>query len=282
MRLPNDQLAGTIASDPSHLDKREGRPSVKRPRPILLLTAFLICCASAHAADLSKIDRTIKKEPVYKNKPRYCLLVFGPEAKTTMWLVLDGDVLHVDSNGDGDLTQSGRAVTGETEQIRDNSDPAYPLQEVHNFSVGDATTGGTTYSKVEIRHTVLKKQFDAMAGFGKEMARLLKKDPGLTRLGIQVRRGKLRIQAVAYAADSREKAPIVHIDGPLTLRPFDVFGLVRGSKAFEFYAEVGTQGLGEDAFATLDYDEIPESAKPLLEIEFPGTSGKVSVSLGRC
>ena len=29
------------------------------------------------AADLSKIDRTIKKEPRYKGKPRYSLLLFG-------------------------------------------------------------------------------------------------------------------------------------------------------------------------------------------------------------
>src|SRR5437870_13912675 len=59
-----------------------------------------------HAADLSKIDRTIGKEPVYESesKPKYCLVVFGPEAKTRVWLVLDGDVLYVDRNGDGDLT----------------------------------------------------------------------------------------------------------------------------------------------------------------------------------
>src|SRR5262249_3777467 len=39
--------------------------------------------------------------------PRYCLLVFGPEAKTRIWLVLDGSVLYVDRNGNGDLTDKG-------------------------------------------------------------------------------------------------------------------------------------------------------------------------------
>jgi hypothetical protein len=61
--------------------------------------------------DLSKIDRTIAKEPVYQTKtPKYCLLVFGPEAKTRMWLVLDGKVMYVDRNGNGDLTGADEQV----------------------------------------------------------------------------------------------------------------------------------------------------------------------------
>ena len=58
--------------------------------------------------DLTKVDRTIAKEPAYKTKPRYCLLVFGPEPKIRVWLVLDGDVLYVDRNGNGDLTHAVR------------------------------------------------------------------------------------------------------------------------------------------------------------------------------
>ena len=39
--------------------------------------------AWAPAADLTTIDRTIVKEPAYRSKAvKYCLLVFGPEAKT--------------------------------------------------------------------------------------------------------------------------------------------------------------------------------------------------------
>jgi hypothetical protein len=48
----------------------------------LFLGALLLWPALANAADLSKVDRTIKKEPTYKGKPQYCLLAFGPEAKT--------------------------------------------------------------------------------------------------------------------------------------------------------------------------------------------------------
>ena len=75
--------------------------------------AGLLASAAAAGPDLAKIDRTIRKEPAYQTKsPRYCLLVFGPEAKTRVWLVLDGDLLYVDRDGDGDLTGAGRAGGG--------------------------------------------------------------------------------------------------------------------------------------------------------------------------
>ena len=34
-------------------------------------------------------------------------MVFGKEADTHIWLVLDGNTLHVDRNGNGDLTEPG-------------------------------------------------------------------------------------------------------------------------------------------------------------------------------
>jgi hypothetical protein len=52
-----------------------------------LLTVF---SGIAVAEDLDKIDRTIRKQPIYASKdPKYCLLVFGPKADTRVWLVLD-------------------------------------------------------------------------------------------------------------------------------------------------------------------------------------------------
>src|SRR5260370_39867195 len=75
-----------------------------------LAAGVLICVGAASAADLAKVDRTIKKEPAYQAKPKYCLLVFGPEAKHRVWLVLDGDTLYVDKNGNGDLTEAGKRI----------------------------------------------------------------------------------------------------------------------------------------------------------------------------
>jgi hypothetical protein len=62
----------------------------------MLAALVSVACFSAPvAADLSKIDRAIVKEPAYKGKPRYCLLVFGPQAKTRAWLVLDDDSVYI-------------------------------------------------------------------------------------------------------------------------------------------------------------------------------------------
>src|SRR5262252_4031078 len=80
-----------------------------RLKCVVITLAVLIPMPVA-ATDLSKIDRTIGKEPTYESKPKYCLLVFGPEAKTRVWLVLDGDVLYVDRNGNGDLTEPNEKV----------------------------------------------------------------------------------------------------------------------------------------------------------------------------
>jgi hypothetical protein len=89
-------LALTCAHSDSHMPQESGANSSNRT-PLT-------------AADLQKIDRTIAKEPTFKTKPRYGLLVFGPKAKTRIWLVLDGDVLYVDRNGQGDLADKGNGV----------------------------------------------------------------------------------------------------------------------------------------------------------------------------
>src|SRR5438874_3418987 len=77
--------------------------------------SILACAASALAADLKSIERKIAKEPAYAGKPKYCLLVFGPEARTRIWLALDGDKLYVDKNGNGDLTDDGPPIAAKVD-----------------------------------------------------------------------------------------------------------------------------------------------------------------------
>src|SRR5262245_16708877 len=83
----------------------ERKSPMGRTIVIPAITWLALSPVLAEATDLTKIDRTIAKEPTYKTKPKYGLLVFGPEAKAHVWLVLDGDVLYVDKNGNGDLTE---------------------------------------------------------------------------------------------------------------------------------------------------------------------------------
>ena len=75
--------------------------------------ALLFFPIATFAVDLTKIDRTIAKQPAYRGKPKYCLLVFGPEAKTRIWLVQDGDTLYVDRTSNGDLTGPAKKVVAD-------------------------------------------------------------------------------------------------------------------------------------------------------------------------
>ena len=108
--------------------------------PTLLATAVLLLAPLAQAADLAKIERKIAKEPVYQTKtPKYCLLVFGLDAKTHVWLVQDGDTLYVDKSGNGDLTGDGKRVA-----IKQQSD------SYRSFEAGDITIDGLTHTGLSV------------------------------------------------------------------------------------------------------------------------------------
>ena len=91
---------------------------------------------AADLPDLSKLDRSIKKEQAYSaSQPLYGLAAFGPGAEARVWMVLDKskpdteayDVLHIDLNADGDLTGPGeRLVKGKDDrfQLGTFKDPA--------------------------------------------------------------------------------------------------------------------------------------------------------------
>src|SRR5438067_10518704 len=110
---------------------------MKMIRLALMLVTLTVCALPVAAGDLSKIDRTIRKEPAYRGKPRYCLLVFGPEAATRVWLVQDGDVLYVDRNGNGDLTEPGEKVAA----LKDEGGN----EGAYNFKAGDIRDGPRTH-----------------------------------------------------------------------------------------------------------------------------------------
>src|SRR5947207_2141212 len=133
-------------------------------RWLLPATVFLALPFSGFAADLSKVDRTIAKEPKYVGKPAYCLLVFGPDAANRVWLVRDGDALYADKNGNGDLTDPGKKIVAE----KDSGDLAFFV-------------GAIRFGKLEHRHLTVRAS--KLSAYGDEvrshpLARaILKKDP---------------------------------------------------------------------------------------------------------
>jgi hypothetical protein len=223
---------------------------------ICLILAIEWLLPRAYAADLARIDRSIKKEPAYKTKTqRYCLLVFGPDAGYRIWLVLDGDTLHVDRNGNGDLTEAGES----TKPQQTDTDPA-SFKPITIFG-----PDGKTEEKLDF---ALYGWFDYKNG---------KNAPAIGP-AVHVR-WKNRVfgswgdeTGNCKWASRPQEAPILHIDGPLQMG-FEVpaeHALTRkGKDEFELFVGVGTRGLGQGSFVHLCYSTIPEDVHPSAVLEFP-------------
>jgi hypothetical protein len=223
---------------------------------VALLTLHLC----GYAADLSKIPRTIGKEPAYQAQPKYCLVVFGPEAKTRVWLVLDGDTLYADRNGDGD-------VMGKEERI-----PKEYLLRGAVFQVGKITG--------RYRDTSFTLEVVVNPGGDDQDSR--------ATIWCRPAQGKgfeQRTDGVLLFADRPKEAPIVHFGGPHTLtildwhRPLQSPRFVRGGQENQLSVLVGTPVFGgkHRAFATI-YELFRGDSVPIVEVEFPGKeSGPKSI-----
>jgi hypothetical protein len=230
--------------------------------------------SAAAPADLTTIDRTIRKEPAYQSKePLYCLLVFGPQARTRAWLVLDDKVIYLDRNGNGDLTEEGERLGEFRVNSRFESDN--PTGEFREFvQVRDGKDGAghpsllrstTRYKQLIVDQALPKKDFVAKTpGQHEALARVRK---GLVRVYLVVDGEDRRIIQDGRAAFARrpQDAPILWFDGPLTLAlaPAD------SRKTEDLEVRVVTPGLGEGSVTVLQEDSVPEGAHPVATIVFP-------------
>ncbi len=209
---------------------------------------FAWYAAPASAVDLTKIDRTVAKQPAYQSKPQYCLLVFGPEAKSRVWLVLDGDVLYVDRNGNGSLMDKD-------EQI--GADRSYPDGAL--FHVGAIST-----PEQKVRHTGLRLSVPRSPPPGAGS------DAGSLSITIA---GSCWYAPVKQFSDRPKDAPIIHFAGPLSFR----IGEERNGepptleigKKTAIVVFVGTRGLGSGAFAWCKGSEVVPAYSLQVEIEAP-------------
>lgn len=240
----------------------------------LLLAPLLAHAGEQKTVDLRQIDRTIANEPLYQTQaPRYCLLVFGPEARFRVWLVQDGDVLYVDRDGSGDLTQPGKRV--EKKQGTAGS---------RRWEVGDLTDGDRKHSIAYVMEMTMTEQ---SVGDANEFARIKGKHDRAVNMWIGVHAERTadddrplpkQIQYIvngdgtgylAFAA-RRHDAPIIHLNGPWTFGLQDSKQrLVVGQKT-NLQLGVGTPGVGPGTFAFVLYpNTIPNDAYPIGEFAFP-------------
>src|SRR5262245_8045244 len=239
-----------------------------------LLLVAAILPATAAAADLTKIDRTLRKEPTYKNSPKYCLLVFGAKADFRVWLVQDGDTLYVDRNGNGDLTEKDEQVKGKA-----------PGAEYHTFEAGSVTDGTLTHTQLIVTSSKTQEtHVDNAAEWKRVNAQ--KGDPWTWTVRVQAERAaddarKLpkKISYIANGdqngnllfADRPEDAPVVHLNGPWTLGLQDWKAKFTAGHKTELQIGVGTFGIGGGTFSFVMYpDTIPATAYPVADIRFPG------------
>ncbi len=254
-------------------------------RCTLLLTVIWLS-ASLAFAEAPKFDRTIGKEPAYRSKaPKYGLLVFGPEGKDRVWLVLDGDTLYVDRNGSGDLTEPGKKVDVEKKPGRD------PAQDGFRFEVGELKVGGRQHKGLAVSFAPLKQYDSAYLGKRPEVQAALKKDakalavslsvdvevPGMKGGGVGGRlaysAGPIDMGGVLQFADGPGEAPVVHCGGPLEISFYAELPILRVGRGSELVLVVGTPGVGPGTFAMLGYEgTIPTNVKPVAEFLFPAPS----------
>ncbi len=238
-----------------------------------LTAAFFLGSSHGQAADLAKIERKIAKEPIYKGKPKYCLLVFGPEAKTRIWLVQDENLLYLDRNGNGDLTEEGERVELKNQQAN-----------FRVFEAGDIKDGPLTHAGLSIMQLQVSAE---SVGNPKEFERIKKNNPQLWTWWVRVTAErppdykKSLPQKIKYVAngdglgyllfaDRAEDAPLVQFNGPWSLALQDVKQRLTAGHESMLQIGVGTQGIGPGTFSFVEYpNTIPNTVYPVADIKFP-------------
>ena len=228
----------------------------------------------APPVDLKRIPRKLLKEPGYGGQKHwYCLLGFGPRAETKVWLVHDpgndwfdakDDMLYVDRNGNGDLTEPGEAIH-----------PTLRTVERLLFMGGMPPSYKVTLPTFRIAVVGDKAQYTDLAivshGFYGDR-------PSYTiSVKINGKHTQTTTGGTLQFGTSPEEAPVVHFDGPLTLHlqrgagltilPGDEKDLTAGKKE-TLIAMLGSKGLGTGTFAAFDADYPPAEVNPTAEVVF--------------
>jgi hypothetical protein len=230
----------------------------------LAALAAALLAAPAGAGDLKGTPRTLTKQPTYAGKPGYALLVFGEKAEQRVWLVLDGDTLYVDRNGNGDLTESGEKVAPDGEPESGENDAA-KFSSV-SFDGGEipGAAGAPPYEGLTVQRIVMEPKAGAPAEF---------KGGTFTTVAVTLEQ-VCEQSATPTFAPKPDDAPIVHFGGPLVVgvaqspdgRPPVLF---HANDEQELTVQIGSLGVGPGSWAPIAYTQVPDTVHPVVEIAFP-------------
>jgi hypothetical protein len=202
---------------------------------------------AADTSDLQNIDRQIEKEPAYiAKRPLFGLLVFGPEAQKRIWMVFDRskprdefyDVLYVDLNANGDLTEPTERLVGRVQA----GSVRFQLPDLRDPATGAVHTGFTARVSVAPAPTIMvslswRDRFKMGGGNPQES------EDGYLQFG-----------------DKPANAPVMWVngDGPFRFQRWYGGRLSMGG-ADDFKVFVGQRGAGTNAFWAFQEHFLPQS-----------------------
>ncbi|MBN1909035.1 MAG: hypothetical protein JW818_04790 [Pirellulales bacterium] len=233
----------------------------------MMWAALGLLATSAGAVDLESLDRSIRKEPVYvSGEPRYCLLAFGAEADVHVWLVLDGNVLYVDRNGNGDLTEPGERF--EPTRVYRNL-PDWPDMKLKRlFFLPNPTkkkppVDEPFFSCVPESRVLIVEHFVPADDNHNKLAEHYRKCPHR----VDVATTQCEQDSLLAFATRPENAPILHFDGPRQLRLRSSSVPLRRGETCMLSVDFLTPGLGASLRTPLCEGTV--AAHPVAEIEYP-------------
>ena len=213
------------------------------------------------------------KEPQYRHEPRYALLVFGPQRQQRVWMVLDGETLYVDRNGNGDLTEPDERLEPINPADRGIHFADRGGHELFEFTV---RVGATETSKFQLDHWIRPESFTQIDE--KWHANWLEwrwEHSLLSRLE-GLGQGQTQLVFMPKPAD----AHVCALDGPLTfvVRTPQHQVLKHGEAGSDLAFNIVVMGRphrgAEKQFSYFFYNrlttkEVPEAAYLDVEIEYP-------------
>ena len=234
-------------------------------RMVFFLSMVLFAIVNSPAAeplDLSRSDRKITKEPEYTAKqPLYGLVVIGPDAKKRYWMVLDKssadnekyDVVYVDFNGNGDLTEPTEKVTAKS----DGSRVRFQFPDVIDLKTGIKHTGfnlsiADRDPATQMASLLWKGEHKFGGGYPENP------DNGYFRFG-----------------SSPEIAPILWMngDGPFRFQRW-YSGELRIGEADDFKVFLGVLGVGQSSFCAFQHHVLPEDEPVVATLIYNDKDGK--------
>lgn len=236
-------------------------------RWILVLVLFAARAGAQEAVpprpiDFARIERKIAKLPALKaDKPLYGLFLFGLHGEKRVWAVLDKsdktaatyDVLYLDRNADGDLTQPGERLPGNVTKNVARTQAEFPI--------GRFVDPGTRAVHTEFKITYL---------------------PGGVRFSMLWRGEKISYGPYGPTNDSYanfepsiEKAPILvpGYDRPFQFQHWMSDQLKAGETKW-FKVFVGNRGSRVGAFSSVDDKFLPPDEFVLATLIYRDGNGK--------